>query len=283
MFPRVTHPSATPRCQGVRLACVKPAASVRSEPGSNSQVVDNSKTSNPTDHSSSPTPKGRTYSTSPKHIRSRPKRPKRDESGNVTVGKVLSPCPKARCLPKAGRKDPAVHVSLSSDEIVKQRRADIPPRRHTAQTRKPYQGRRRHTRQTLPGHDLQSELGKTSKPAGHSVSSAAVDDAGIGPRSQPRQPGFSRNRQKPRPGPESPPASRTPTGPQAKGNRGTLHPPLPHPYPHPPCRTPSPATGGEGTAGVSPPRGRSRRRPAWCGAGPRAGEAGSGAGPGPRH
>src|SRR6478609_511238 len=38
MFPRVTHPSATPYCYGVRLACVRPAASVRSEPGSNSQV-----------------------------------------------------------------------------------------------------------------------------------------------------------------------------------------------------------------------------------------------------
>ncbi len=38
MFLRVSHPSATPRCRGVRLACVKHAASVRSEPGSNSQV-----------------------------------------------------------------------------------------------------------------------------------------------------------------------------------------------------------------------------------------------------
>ena len=37
-FPRVTHPSAAPYCYGARLACVKPAASVRSEPGSNSQV-----------------------------------------------------------------------------------------------------------------------------------------------------------------------------------------------------------------------------------------------------
>ena len=37
-FPRVTHPSATPYCYGVRLACFRPAASVRSEPGSNSQV-----------------------------------------------------------------------------------------------------------------------------------------------------------------------------------------------------------------------------------------------------
>ena len=37
-FPRVTHPSATDPEGPVRLACVKPAASVRSEPGSNSQV-----------------------------------------------------------------------------------------------------------------------------------------------------------------------------------------------------------------------------------------------------
>src|SRR5688500_15875628 len=37
-FPRVTLPSATHPEGCVRLACVKPAASVRSEPGSNSQV-----------------------------------------------------------------------------------------------------------------------------------------------------------------------------------------------------------------------------------------------------
>ena len=37
-FPRVTHPSATTTEVIVRLACVKHAASVRSEPGSNSQV-----------------------------------------------------------------------------------------------------------------------------------------------------------------------------------------------------------------------------------------------------
>ena len=37
-FPRVTHPSATHPEGPVRLACVKHAASVRSEPGSNSQV-----------------------------------------------------------------------------------------------------------------------------------------------------------------------------------------------------------------------------------------------------
>jgi hypothetical protein len=41
-FPRVTHPSATrchpEGCHPVRLACVRRAASVRSEPGSNSQL-----------------------------------------------------------------------------------------------------------------------------------------------------------------------------------------------------------------------------------------------------
>ena len=37
-FPRVTHPSAGDTEVPPRLACVKPAASVRSEPGSNSQV-----------------------------------------------------------------------------------------------------------------------------------------------------------------------------------------------------------------------------------------------------
>ena len=41
MFPRVTHPSATLSEESVRLACIKPAASVRSEPESNSQVENN--------------------------------------------------------------------------------------------------------------------------------------------------------------------------------------------------------------------------------------------------
>ena len=39
-FPRVTHPCATKAEAFVRLACVRHAASVRSEPGSNSQVQD---------------------------------------------------------------------------------------------------------------------------------------------------------------------------------------------------------------------------------------------------
>ena len=37
-FPRDTHPSATKAEAFVRLACVRHAASVRSEPGSNSQI-----------------------------------------------------------------------------------------------------------------------------------------------------------------------------------------------------------------------------------------------------
>ena len=39
-FPHVTHPCATKSEDFVRLACVKHAASVRSEPGSNSQVLE---------------------------------------------------------------------------------------------------------------------------------------------------------------------------------------------------------------------------------------------------
>ena len=42
-FPRVTHPSAAIPEGIARLACVKPAASVRSEPGSNSQVESSKK------------------------------------------------------------------------------------------------------------------------------------------------------------------------------------------------------------------------------------------------
>ena len=40
IFPRVTHPSAGGYCYPPRLACLRPAASVRSEPGSNSHVFD---------------------------------------------------------------------------------------------------------------------------------------------------------------------------------------------------------------------------------------------------
>jgi len=130
MFPRVTHPSATPPCEGVRLACVKPAASVRSEPGSNSQVVAQDLV--PTSHNPGRTlarPSRRVPNTSVPPSQSRKRR---DESENVTVGAVLSQRLSTPCRPsKASRKDPAVHVSLPSDEIVKQRGTrkylDVPP------------------------------------------------------------------------------------------------------------------------------------------------------------
>ena len=38
-FPRVTHPFATEACASVRLACVRHAASVHPEPGSNSPLL----------------------------------------------------------------------------------------------------------------------------------------------------------------------------------------------------------------------------------------------------
>ena len=129
MFPRVTHPSATLCRHSVRLACVKPAASVRSEPGSNSQVVPHSAP-----------PKGNTagtsrfrcrlvtaqlppgkLSTSPKHTRPAAFQPPgKDEFENVTarVSHDQTSDPKAQ---RPTRKDPAVHASSSSHSIVKQR------------------------------------------------------------------------------------------------------------------------------------------------------------------
>lgn len=98
MFPRVTHPSATLYCYSVRLACVRPAASVRSEPGSNSQVVDENLSpgwSLYTRQSSRLTAKDRLL-TSPKHIcppihqrQSPQKTARHDELDNVTA-RVIS-------------------------------------------------------------------------------------------------------------------------------------------------------------------------------------------------
>ena len=56
-FPRVTHPCATVAEATVRLACVRHAASVRSEPGSNSQVQDASEKALETDRQTHPKPK----------------------------------------------------------------------------------------------------------------------------------------------------------------------------------------------------------------------------------
>ena len=63
-FPRVTHPCATKPEGFVRLACVRHAASVRSEPGSNSQVHEQSMTGKPATDRQGAVPKICTTSTS---------------------------------------------------------------------------------------------------------------------------------------------------------------------------------------------------------------------------
>ena len=69
---RVTHPSATDTEMPVRLACVKHAASVRSEPGSNSQVHlpthQSRKTNKPAQRTKPKT--ARNLSPNPKHLAS---------------------------------------------------------------------------------------------------------------------------------------------------------------------------------------------------------------------
>ena len=196
MFPRVTHPSATPPCEGVRLACVKPAASVRSEPGSNSQVVAQDLV--PTSHNPGRTlarPSRRVPNTSVTPSQSRKRR---DESENVTVGAVLSQRLSTPCRPsKASRKDPAVHVSLPSDEIVKQRGG---ARKHPPK-RKPYTTgyRRRQSNPANPARSkTQAKLRKS--PSRNAVSTAPlVDEHHIVPQTPTRQPGSSQNGQKNRP------------------------------------------------------------------------------------
>ena len=122
----------------VRLACVKPAASVRSEPGSNSQVHLRSCSRLVT----SAKPLSSTvFLTSSKHIRlkryptparltafQRKPLPRRDEflkrDRQLSLFRTLPPDPLSsrptNPTPKP-RKDPAAHVSLPSDAIVKQR------------------------------------------------------------------------------------------------------------------------------------------------------------------
>jgi hypothetical protein len=111
----------------------------------------------------------------------------------VTVGAVLSQRLSTPCQPaKASRKDPAVHVSLPSDEIVKQQRTP-----QSAQNSKPaYQanpGRRQHTRQTLPGAEIQTETRmsvetRKTRPQ----AKPAVDEHHIGDQSPNRQSGNRR-------------------------------------------------------------------------------------------
>ena len=103
-FPRVTHPSATQSEDCVRLACVRPAASVRSEPGSNSQVEE----INP----------GRTQSNQRKSIHPKPRLTAQSridgfqkETSNPTLSQSVPSTPKKA---PSTRKDNADHVSLSS-------------------------------------------------------------------------------------------------------------------------------------------------------------------------
>ena len=166
-----------------------------------------------------------------------------------------------------------------SDAIVKQRwSGQTNPGRRKDQRKTPDQGRRRHTRQTLPGHVLQSEPRKCRNPRA-ALSSAAVDDPDIGHPSGPRQPCSSQNRQKPDPTPPLPPGP-PPRPASAEGITGL--PPAPPSSPHPPCRAPSPAQRekgkarggdrlphsgrreGRGMLGRRPTReGKRRRGPSW--------------------
>lgn len=105
MFPRVTHPSATPYCYSVRLACVRPAASVRSEPGSNSQVKSRIQC--------------RLVTTLFRRV---PSTPASSFSAQNTMNlfRDRQSSLYVHPLSEMNRKDPADHVSLSSDSIVKQ-------------------------------------------------------------------------------------------------------------------------------------------------------------------
>ena len=140
----LTRLPLTLRC--VRLACVKPAASVRSEPGSNSHVEE---IEIPTSHCLGLAISQTWFSLTAEHLSTSPKtHPSSSTSHdgqmnadgsrkNMTVS-CLFPAPnKAFALPKT-RKSKAAHVSLSSDKLVKQqttsrrshRSASAPPTQH---------------------------------------------------------------------------------------------------------------------------------------------------------
>ena len=125
---RVTHPSATARScpRTVRLACVKHAASVRSEPGSNSQVH------------LSPAPKGRTSTNRPgSHMVLLPN-PSRDQTKPskrcLTIKKISQPTPSSPNQPNQGSSQRAqnpncpnqVRVPCRSAQNTRGRRQRIP-------------------------------------------------------------------------------------------------------------------------------------------------------------
>lgn len=126
-FPRVTHPSATQSEDCVRLACVRPAASVRSEPGSNSQVEE----INP----------GRTQSNQRKSIHPKPRLTARSridgfqkETSNPTLSQSVPDTPKEH--PILARTTPTTFPFLPSQQC--QRAKDHKPETspQSPQTRK---------------------------------------------------------------------------------------------------------------------------------------------------
>ncbi len=191
MFPRVTHPSATPPCEGVRLACVKPAASVRSEPGSNSQVVV-LKIRTRLSHSSKARPLGPASRRVPKHIRqSSLRRTNTMNFGNVTVGEVLLPMPESivSASQRTARTPPSTFLFLPmklSNSVEAEATRNVQP--DTRQTREddntPGKPCRAITHQTEAGSV------ETRRPL---ISSAAVDDRDIRDQAPPRQCPFRKN------------------------------------------------------------------------------------------
>jgi hypothetical protein len=163
-FPRVTHPSATKSEDFVRLACVKPAASVRSEPGSNSQVES---------RSSYTRINGKPHIEHPGH-----KGPKRSnvsfQKSRRTASSLRHP-PAARKPQKDTRKDNADHASPSSFSTKS---------KSSGRTKRPTQTR---TTETRPGQTgEQAPISRKSRqPRGPSR------EARYKPRSNPRQVGFS--------------------------------------------------------------------------------------------
>ena len=127
-FPRVTHPSAARTEVRARLACVKPAASVRSEPGSNSQVETSIFTRSRIvlSQSNGQNPPNQPESTEP-HDRPTPKRRQTNVMAlNVTdqSNPKSHPTPdQAKAKPNAKRNQSiAAHVSLSRQYVnVKER------------------------------------------------------------------------------------------------------------------------------------------------------------------
>ncbi len=136
MFPRVTHPSATPvllRAFDLHVLGLPPAFVL-----SQDQTLKLNENPNPTGHFSDTVASQpqRPLSTSPKHSSRHLTTPERDAQDNVTVDCLVSSniSPKAHIRTQG---QPAAHVSLSSDSIVKQHRRSS--RHNTPDPKRPSQ------------------------------------------------------------------------------------------------------------------------------------------------